>query len=91
MYRDNDEIQSSPGVKSSLVKKYKGDIYRQTWAADLDELKFFLKNQHDPDLGWNMDYQLKFESKLREYFHEDVLRREIARIEASFTCWKRMI
>jgi hypothetical protein len=33
------------------------------------------------DGGWNPEYRQKSEEKLRQYFHEEVLKREIASIE----------
>ena len=48
---------------------------------DLRELQFYLKNQFDEKRRINAEYKLKFESKLRQYFHEEVLRREIVSIE----------
>jgi hypothetical protein len=36
------------------------------------------------DGGWNPEYRQKSEEKLRQYFHEEVLKREIASIETFF-------
>jgi len=60
--------------------------YGETFIAkltpqDLDELQFYRKKQYDKEGGWNSEYRLKFESKLRQYFHEEILTREIASIE----------
>ena len=48
---------------------------------DLEELQFYQKKQYDKEHGWNNAYRKKFEFKLRQYFHEEVLLREIASIE----------
>ena len=79
---DPGEDQSSGDVKTTLVTKYREIFIDKIKQQDLDELKFYLTNQYDPDLGWNRGYKLKFESKLRQYFQEDILRREIVSIEA---------
>jgi hypothetical protein len=68
-------------IKTSLMNKY-GEIFiDKLTTKDLDELQFFLKKQYDKQSGWNKEYKLKFESKLRQYFHEEVMKREIASIE----------
>jgi hypothetical protein len=48
---------------------------------DLEELQLYLKKQYDKERGWNNEYKQKFEFKLRQYFHEEILKREIASIE----------
>jgi DNA-binding MurR/RpiR family transcriptional regulator len=79
---DKDIKNSSVEVKTLLMNKYQGTFIDKLSLQDLNELKFSLKNQYDQNSGWNRDYKLKFESRLLHYFHEDVLRREIASIEA---------
>lgn len=76
------EKDSSPEeLKTSLMNKYKEMFVEKLTRQDLDELQFYLKKQYDKEHGWNREYHLKFELKLRQYFHEEVLRREIASIE----------
>lgn len=79
---DKDIKNSSIEVKTPLINKYQETFIDKLSLQDLDELKFFLKNQYDQNSGWNRDYKQKFESTLLHYFHEGVLRREIASIEA---------
>jgi hypothetical protein len=68
-------------IKTSLMNKYGEMFIHKLAPQDLDELQLYLKKQFDKESGWNREYKLKFESKLREYFHEEVLKREIASIE----------
>jgi hypothetical protein len=76
------EKDSSPEeFKTLLMNKYKETFIEKLTRQDLDELQFYLKKQYDKNHGWNREYRLKFELKLRQYFHEEILRREIAGIE----------
>jgi hypothetical protein len=68
-------------IKKSLMNKYGEMFVDKLTSEDLDEFQFFLKKQYDKESGWNNEYKLKFESKLRQYFHEEVMKREIASIE----------
>jgi hypothetical protein len=68
-------------IKTSLMNKYGEMFIDKLTTKDLDEFQFFLRKQYDKESGWNNEYKLKFESKLRQYFHEEVMRREIASIE----------
>jgi hypothetical protein len=68
-------------IKTSLMDKYRETFIDKLTQQDLEELQIFLKKQYDKEHGWNSEYKLKFEFKLRQYFHEEVLRREIAGIE----------
>jgi hypothetical protein len=68
-------------VKTSLMDKYREMFVDKLTPEDLEELQFYLRQQYDKELGWNSEYKLKFEFKLRQYFHEEVLKREIASIE----------
>ena len=79
MIAENDS--SHEGLKKSLINKYKEMFIEKLTRRDLDELQFSLKKQYDKEHGWNHEYRMKFEVKLRQYFHEEVLRREIASIE----------
>jgi hypothetical protein len=79
---DADKDSSSDDVKTLLMNKYREIFINKLSRQDLDELRFSILNQYDQNLGWNREYKLKFESKLRHYFHEEILRREIVSIEA---------
>jgi len=63
------------------MNKY-GEIFiDKLTPPDLEELQLYLGKQYDKEHGWNSEFKQKFESKLREYFHEEVLMREIASVE----------
>ena len=63
------------------MNKYKEMFVDKLTKQDLKELQFYLKNQFDENRQLNAKYKLKFESLLRQYFHEEVMRREIISIE----------
>lgn len=68
-------------IKTSLMNRYGESFIAKLTPQDLDELQFYRKKQYDKEGGWNSEYRLKFESKLRQDFHEEILTREIASIE----------
>ncbi len=68
-------------IKTSLMKKFQETFIDKLTPQDLDELQQYAGNQYTRDGGWNTEYRQKFEEKLRQYFHEEVLKREIASIE----------
>jgi len=68
-------------LKTTLMNKYKDMFVDKLTQQDLRELQFYLKNQFDEERQLNAEYKLKFESRLRQYFHEEVMRREIISIE----------
>jgi hypothetical protein len=72
---------ASDEVKTSLMNKYREMFIDKLTPQDLEELQFYLRQQYDEKRGWNSEYKLKFEFKLRQYFHEEILRRELASIE----------
>jgi len=72
---------SSDEMKMSLMNKYRETFIDKLTLRDLEELQFYLTKQYDKTSGWNSEYRLKFEFKLKQYFHEEILRREIASIE----------
>jgi predicted house-cleaning noncanonical NTP pyrophosphatase (MazG superfamily) len=72
---------SDDEIKTSLMNKYGEMFIDKLTPQDLEELQLYLGKQYDKERGWNNEYKQKFESKLRQYFHEEVLRREIASIE----------
>ena len=63
------------------MHKYKEMFVNKLTQQDLRELQFYLRNQFNENRQLNTEYKLKFESLLRQYFHEEVLRREIISIE----------
>jgi len=72
---------ASDEVKTSLMNKYRETFIDKLTPQDLEELQCYLRQQYDIEHGWNNEYRLKFEFKLRQYFHEEILKREIASIE----------
>lgn len=68
-------------IKTTLMNKYQAMFVDKLTARDLEELQFFLKNQFNKKRQINAGFKLRFESRLRHYFHEEVLIREIVSIE----------
>jgi hypothetical protein len=78
-----DREKSSPDeMKRSLVNRYRETLINKLTRQDLFELQSSLREQYDPVRGWDQKNRLKFETKLRQYFHEEIIRREISGIEA---------
>ena len=75
------EKNDSREIKKSLMNKYREMLIDKLTPEDLDELQLYMKKQYDEKGGWNQKYRLKFEEKLRQYIHEEILKREIASIE----------
>jgi hypothetical protein len=80
------ERGNNPGVtgdplKISLLAKYRAIFVDRLSPRDLEELKFLLKNKFGPDRTINPEYLRRFELRLRDFFHEEILTREIASIE----------
>ncbi len=69
-------------TKQYLMNKYQAMFIDKLTRQDLDEFQFYIRNQYDPGHGWNHNFRLKFEQKLRYYFHEEIIKREISNIEA---------
>jgi hypothetical protein len=72
----------SEDLKRSLVNRYQETLINRLNRQDLEELQSYLRDEYDPKTGWNPGARLQFEAKLRRYFHEEVIRREISGIEA---------
>ncbi|HVN65795.1 MAG TPA: hypothetical protein VMT31_04160 [Methanomicrobiales archaeon] len=70
------------GAEVSLVERYRKILVDRLSARDLEELQFYLKNQFDEEGHLNREFKDKFEWKLRQFLHEEVLTREIPGIEA---------
>jgi DNA-binding MurR/RpiR family transcriptional regulator len=81
MYMDQ-EKNPFDKMKQSLMDRYQETFIRKLTRQDLAEFQTYLKDEFDPTKGWDLKSRLKFESKLRNYFHEEIIRREIASIEA---------
>ena len=79
--RYNFKKNLSDDIKTTLMHKYKEMFVDKLTQQDLRELQFYLKNQFNENRQLNTEYKLKFESRLRQYFHEEVLKREIISIE----------
>ncbi|MFA5347318.1 MAG: hypothetical protein WC294_04220 [Methanoregula sp.] len=79
--KDNSNKSPSDDIKLTLMNKYKEILVDKLTRRDLEELQFYLKYQFDEKRQINAEYKLKFESRLRQYFHEEVLSREIVSIE----------
>jgi hypothetical protein len=79
---DPDGDSSPDDMKTLLMNRYREMFIDKLTPQDLEELQIYLAKQYDKESGWNSEYRQKFESKLRQYFNEDVLRREIAGIES---------
>jgi Fe-S cluster assembly scaffold protein SufB len=79
--KDNSNKSPSDDIKLTLMNKYKEILVDKLTRQDLRDLQFYLKNQFNEKRQLNAEYKLKFESRLRQYFHEEVLRREIVSIE----------
>ena len=67
--------------KEVLVNKYRKMFVDKLTPSDLEELQFLLKNKFDADRVIRQEFLLKFEFRLRDYFHEEILTREMASIE----------
>jgi len=79
--RYNFKKNPSDDIKTTLMHKYKEMFVDKLTQQDLRELQFYLKNQFNENRQLNTEFKLKFESHLRQYFHEEVLKREIISIE----------
>jgi len=75
-------------IKTTLMNKYRAMFVDKLTRQDLRELQFYLKNQFDEGRRLNAEYKLKFEARLRQYFHEEILMREIVSIETLLSLLK---
>ena len=78
---DDEPDDAADELKSSLVSRYRKMFVDKLTPEDLEELKLLLRNKFDADRAINQDYLLKFEVRLRDFFHEEFLAREMASIE----------
>jgi hypothetical protein len=70
------------GEKGPLVERYRKILVDRLNAGDLEELKFYLEKQFGEGGNLNREFKDKFEWKLRQFLHEEILTREIIGIEA---------
>jgi hypothetical protein len=82
------ERQAREDLRWYLVNKYRAFLVDKLTREDLEELQYYHGRQYDPRRGWDHAYQRKFVLKLREYMNEEILKREIAGIEALVTLMK---
>jgi hypothetical protein len=82
MVKKKTSAGSSDSIKETLIRRFRTGFVDQLTPEDLAELKKYLKNEFDAKGNINPEYRQKFEEKLRNYFHESVLEREIVNIEA---------
>jgi hypothetical protein len=75
------EEDTPDDTKVALLNKYRAMFVDRLTVQDLQELQFYARNQIDANRRIDPEYRLKLEFKLRQYFPEEVLRREIASIE----------
>jgi hypothetical protein len=76
---DPDRVES---LKETLIQRYRTDFIDKLTPDDLKELKKYLQREFDAQGNIVPVYRELFEEKLRHYFHESVLEREIVNIEA---------
>jgi hypothetical protein len=83
--RNQQEAANGPGsdtLKSALIAKYKTSFVEKLSRKDLEELQVLLRNKFGEERTINPEYLTKFMFRLRDYFHEETLTREMASIEA---------
>ncbi len=73
---------SDQSLKETLIRRYRTSFVDKLTPEDLEELKGYLAKEFDADGNLITEYRDRFEEKLRTYFHESVLEREIVTIEA---------
>lgn len=76
-----DERGADP-VKTALMARYRTSFVGKLNRRDLEELQFLLKNKFSEERAINPEYLDRFMFRLREYFSEEVLTKEMAGIEA---------
>ncbi len=67
--------------KDSLAGRYRAILVEKLTPGDLAELQSYLEKEKDRDGNLDPGYREKFEWKLRQFLHEEVLTREIVGIE----------
>ena len=75
--------EDAPGdMKAALIGKYRYVVLSRLTARDLRELQALVREETGADRAIDPEVRLRLMFRLRQYFPEDVLRREIAGIEA---------
>jgi hypothetical protein len=82
------KVNPPDDIKQTLMNKYRAMFVDKLTEQDLRELQFYLKKQFDEKRRLNVEYKLKFESRLRRYFHEEIMLREIVSIETLLSLLK---
>lgn len=81
--------ENSPDeIKKMLMTKYRDMFVDKLTQQDLRDLQLYLRSQFDEKRRINAENKLKFESLLRRYFHEEIMRREIVSIETLLSLLK---
>ncbi len=81
--------ENSPDeIKKMLMTKYRDMFVDKLTQQDLQDLQVYLRSQFDEKRRINAENKLKFESLLRRYFHEEIMRREIVSIETLLSLLK---
>lgn len=81
--------ENSPDeIKKMLMTKYRDMFVDKLTQQDLQDLQLYLRSQFDEKRRINAENKLKFESLLRRYFHEEIMRREIVSIETLLSLLK---
>lgn len=81
--------ENSPDeIKKMLMTKYRDMFVDKLTQQDLRDLQLYLRSQFDEKRRINAKNKLKFESLLRRYFHEEIMRREIVSIETLLSLLK---
>ena len=70
------------GTGETLRKRYRTILVEKLTAEDLRELQSYLRKEFDERGNLDREYREKFEYKLRQFLHEEILTREIVGIEA---------
>ena len=72
-------------LKWYLVNKYRALFIDKLTQKNLEELRYCLKHQYDPERGWDRVYLRRFVLKMKWYREEEILKREIAGIVSLLT------
>jgi hypothetical protein len=71
-----------PGEGKVLKERYRTVLVEKLTPADLEELQGYLRNEFDEKGNLKREYRDRFEWKLRQFLHEEILTREIVGLEA---------
>jgi len=68
-------------LKDKLLTKYRVSFVNRLNRSDLEDLQTLLQKTYDADRALNREQFTRFVFRLRQYFHEETLTRELAGIE----------